>query len=69
MGCADETALSGLPGSVFEPVPAYAGPMATVGHLADAHVTNTAALNQANNKLGTICVAANRCKDTGSHEE
>lgn len=68
-GCTSPEALKGLPGSTFEAVPAYEGEIKTIGHLAEAHVTNTFALHQANNKLGTICVAANRCKEVSSDEE
>ena len=67
-GCTDP-ALVGLPASVFEREAPYDGETRTVGQLAQAYVTNTAALGQANNKLSTICLAAKRCKEVGSNEE
>jgi hypothetical protein len=66
MACSSVTALNELPASVFEPETGYVGKLISLGHLAEAHVTNKASLEQANNKLVTICVAANRCKDTAS---
>lgn len=62
-------ALTGLPNSAFEAEPLHEGQTKTVGELAEAYVTNTTSLKKANNKLHTICVAAARCKDTGSDEE
>jgi hypothetical protein len=50
---------------VFEPEPEATGSLKTVGQLAEAHVSNTFALRRANNKLTTICMAVQRCKDEG----
>lgn len=61
--CAEKpVALEGLSDEVFEMEPEHSGSITTVGELADAHVANTFALRRANNKLTTICVAAERCK-------
>lgn len=63
-----EPALTGLPDSVFEAEPEYSGSMETVGQLAEGYLTNTTSLRKANNKLSTLCVAANRCEQADSDE-
>lgn len=52
---------------VFEAEPEASGSLSTVGQLADAHVVNTTALRRANNKLKTICLAAERCTSEGTN--
>lgn len=63
-GCSskDIASISELPPSIFEPEAEYYGEIVTLGHLAEAYIMNTTSLQQANNKLGTICVAALVCK-------
>ena len=63
-GCSQSNnpALPGLPVEVFEAEQEYRGSLRTVGKLSEAYVFNTSALRSANNKLTTICVAANRCE-------
>lgn len=53
--------LEGLPDSVFEPEPVYAGALNTVGDLGNGYLENTTSLLAAHNKLATICIAAKRC--------
>lgn len=55
--------LEALPDDVFETEPEASGSLSTVGQLAEAHVENTFALRRANNKLTTICIAVERCKN------
>ncbi|MBL4703246.1 MAG: hypothetical protein JKY54_01915 [Flavobacteriales bacterium] len=54
--------LLGLSDDVFDQEDSYDGPLNTVGGLSDGYVVNTTALESANNKLTTICVAAKRCE-------
>lgn len=63
IGCSELTQLlDGIPDDVFQAEPEASGSVLTVGQLADAFVINTASLRRANNKLVTLCVAANRCE-------
>lgn len=54
--------LEGISDEVFEVEPEATGSLSTVGQLAEAHVENTFALRRANNKLLTLCIAAQRCE-------
>lgn len=69
-GCSgkDIASISELPPSIFEPEVEYTGEIVTLGQLAEAYITNTTSLQQANNKLGTICVAALVCEEQSDEE-
>lgn len=69
IGCTQPPALTELPDHVFEAEEEHTGPRETVGHLGEAYIVNTTALRKSNNKLRTICIAANRCKDEQPHDE
>lgn len=71
-GCGEKpNLLAGISDRVFEPELEYAGKLETVGQLAVAYLDNTIALRRANNKLNTICIAADRCEGNreGSTDE
>lgn len=58
--------LDGLPEDTFTKEESYQGSIDTVGQLTEAYVRDNAALERANNKLETICIAAERCEKKGS---
>lgn len=68
--CSHPTALDELPKDTFKPGSAHEGELVTLGDLSAAYIHNTSELNQVNNQLKTICIAANRCEqDRLSDEE
>lgn len=54
-------AFQHLGNEVFTQEQEYQGPLETVGDLTSAYTETTIALRKANNKIGTLCLAALRC--------
>ena len=65
LGCAKEqlvnNPLQGIPDDVFQSESTYEGPLNTIKDLSKGYIYNASAVEAANNKLKTICIAAERC--------
>lgn len=51
----------GIPDQVYQPTKVYSKRINSVGTLTEGYIQNTESLITANNRLGVICEAYNKC--------